>query len=136
MDSAPKPPVHGFGAVHEADPAETLFGMAGKGGGVVERPEAQPLLPDPLDIDIGDGQRRLAQEAVGLGDRLAQFVDQSLTVPGQVGRAFADSARADCAAASIARSRALPMTMFEADRLQQMVAPASAPSVEGGVGAQ
>ena len=44
--------------------------------------------------------------------------------------------RADCAAASIARSRALPIVMLDADRLPITSAPASAAWVEGGVGAQ
>jgi len=34
------------------------------------------------------------------------------------------------------RSSDLPMTMFEADRLHRIVAPAIAPSEDGGVGAQ
>jgi hypothetical protein len=34
------------------------------------------------------------------------------------------------------RSSALPMTMFEAERLARIVAPASAASVVGGLGAQ
>ncbi len=51
-----------LGAVHEADPAETLFGMARKDGGIVEGAEAHPFLHDTLDIDIGDGQRGLSQK--------------------------------------------------------------------------
>lgn len=49
---------------------------------------------------------------------------------------YAHCARDECADDSIARSRALPMVIGEADRLVQIVAPASAPSVEGGVATQ
>mgnify|MGYP005811242565 CR=1 FL=1 len=44
--------------------------------------------------------------------------------------------RIDWDADSRCRSADLPTTMLEADRLQSSSAPASAPSVEGGVGAQ
>ena len=90
MDGAAQAVVADLGTVHEADPAETLFGMARIDGGIVEGAEAHPFLHDTLDIDIGDGQRGLAQEAAGFGNRLAQLMDQALAVPGQVGRALAD----------------------------------------------
>ena len=40
----------------EGDAAEARFGMAGGGGGVVEGANAHPLLPQPLEVDIGDDQ--------------------------------------------------------------------------------
>ena len=44
--------------------------------------------------------------------------------------------RIDCEAQSSRARPALPTTMFEAERLQRISAPASAPRVDGGVGAQ
>ena len=44
--------------------------------------------------------------------------------------------RVDCEAHSSSRSSALPTTMLEADRLQRIRAPAMAPEVDGGCGAQ
>ena len=44
--------------------------------------------------------------------------------------------RVDCDAHSTARSSALPITTFDAERLQRITAPASAPCVEGGVADQ
>src|SRR3546814_9266062 len=49
---------------------------------------------------------------------------------------YALNVRIDWAAHSSMRSRALPMTMLDADRLARMSAPAMAPVVDGGVGAQ
>ena len=44
--------------------------------------------------------------------------------------------RLDWLAQSNLRSSALPMVMLEAERLHRISAPASAPTVEGGCGAQ
>jgi hypothetical protein len=44
--------------------------------------------------------------------------------------------RIDCDAQSTARWSAFPTTMFEADKLHNISAPASAPWVEGGSAAQ
>src|SRR3546814_11960546 len=49
---------------------------------------------------------------------------------------YALNVRIDWAAHSSMRSRALPMTMLDADRLAGMSAPAMAPGVDGGVGAR
>src|SRR6478609_6190262 len=49
---------------------------------------------------------------------------------------YAEAVREDCDWLSSLRSSDLPMTMLEAERLARIVAPASAPIVEGGVGDQ
>ena len=52
---------------------------------VVERPLAEPLLPDPVEVDVGDAAPRPVGEALGLGEQVAHLVDQRLAVPRQVG---------------------------------------------------
>ena len=107
--------------VLEGDAAEAGFGMAGGGGAVVEGAVAHPLEPEPLDVDVGDGElaARAAKRA-DLGEQLAQLVDRALAVPGEIGGALARAGggedigrrpqRADWRAHSNSRSSALPMS--------------------------
>ncbi len=63
--------------------------MAGEPGIVVERAVAHPLLPEALDVHVGDRQLRGPFESPRLGQQFARFVDRPLSVPGEVGRALA-----------------------------------------------
>jgi hypothetical protein len=56
---------------------------------VVEGAHPHPLEAEALDVDVGNGELRLAVEAAGLGQQFAKLVDRALPVPGKVGRAFA-----------------------------------------------
>ena len=71
------------------DPAERPLRMASAVGGVVEGAHAHPLGEDAAGVDVGDGQLRLEREALGLGQQIAELVDQPLPVPGEVGGALA-----------------------------------------------
>ena len=77
------------GLVLEADAAEARLGMAGGAGIVVEGAVAHPLEPEPLDVDVGDGELGAPVEAAGLGEQFAELVDRALAVPGEIGRALA-----------------------------------------------
>ena len=90
-DVAAQAPVGGILAVEELDAAEARLGMAGERCGVVEGAEAGALLHEALAIDVGDGEFGRARESLRLGEELAQFVDQALAVPGEIGGALADA---------------------------------------------
>ena len=115
-------------------------GWPARRGIVVEGAVAHPLQPQPLHVDVGDGELRLPFEAAGLGEQFAQLVDRALPVPGEVGGALARPgggediggvAAAGLAAQSNLRSSALPIVMLEAERLVRISAPASAPMRRG-----
>ena len=55
-------------------------------GVVVEGALPHALLPDPVEVDVGDRPARTVGEALGLGEQPAALVDHRLPVPGQVGR--------------------------------------------------
>lgn len=76
LDGAAQPAIGRLGPMDEADAPKTIFGMASKSRRIVERTDAQSFLDDPLDIDIGDGQRRRAGEALGFRQLLAKLMDQ------------------------------------------------------------
>ena len=52
---------------------------------VVEGAHPQPLLPQQVEVHVGDGDRVAEREALGLGQQRAVLVDHGLAVPGQVG---------------------------------------------------
>ena len=56
---------------------------------VVERALPQPLLPDPVQVDVDHAAPRALGEPLALGEQLAALVDHRLAVPGQVGRRLA-----------------------------------------------
>ena len=56
---------------------------------VVERALPQPLLADPVEVDVGDGPPRAVGEPLALGEQVAALVDHRLPVPRQVGRRLA-----------------------------------------------
>ena len=84
-DGAAQSMVGEIGPGQKADAAEARLRPALHGRAVVEGAVAMPLQPQPLDIDIGDGQLGLAGEALALGQQGAQLVHRGLSVPGQVG---------------------------------------------------
>ena len=60
---------------------------------LAERGLAHALTREPLEVDIGENKMRGVQEALGLGEQFAVFVDHRLPVPRQVGRRLAPSRR-------------------------------------------
>ena len=65
-------------------------GAFGEGGPVVvEGALPQPVLPDPLEVDVGDRALRACRKPLRLGQHDAELVDHGLPVPGQVGRRLA-----------------------------------------------
>jgi hypothetical protein len=91
--AAPQTPVGAMRPVLEGDAPKPHFRMAARGGAIVERAHPHPLEAAALQIDVGDQQFRLVAEPAGGRQRLAQFVDDALTVPGQVGGALAGAGR-------------------------------------------
>ena len=129
------------------DGAEAVFGPPGSLGGIVEGGRcASGRATMRVAIDIGDAQLGAQREAFGMrpAGRPARRSSPARPMPDRScsrrarprNRHRRWRVRADCARHSIWRSSDLPMTMLEADRLHRIVAPASAPAVEGGSGAQ
>ena len=77
----------------EADGAERRLRVAAQRGRIVEGRRAGAFQANALDVDVGRDDLRLAGEPLRLGERLAQFVDRSLPVPGEVGGALAVAGR-------------------------------------------
>ena len=52
-------------------------------------PDPEPLLPQPVEVDVGHRATRSLGEALGLLEEVAALVDERLAVPGQVGGGLA-----------------------------------------------
>ena len=74
----------------EGDPAHGSDALAVKRGAIVEARHAHAVLAQTLQIDIG-GDHCAVGEALRLGETLAILIDQTLPVPGEVGRRFAEA---------------------------------------------
>ena len=61
--------------------------------GVVEARHADPLLDEPLEIDVGHDQLLVGGEACRFGEQPAVFVHHPVAIPGQVGCRFAGAGR-------------------------------------------
>ena len=77
----------------EGDAAHGSDAVAVKRGAVVEARHAHAVLAQTLQIDIGGDYLRTVQEALRLGETLAILVDQTLSVPGEVGRGLTKASR-------------------------------------------
>ena len=60
---------------------------------VIERALARALLPQHIQIDVGDRVLRAVRETLGFRESDAVLKDRGLTVPGKVGRALARARR-------------------------------------------
>ena len=79
-------------AERELDLAELVGGVVGAPV-VVEAPLPQPLLPQPVEVDVDHGAARAVGEPLALAEQVAALVDHRLAVPAQVGRRLALSRR-------------------------------------------
>src|SRR3546814_11952979 len=77
----------------EMDRAHGLLRMTSRSSAVVEGAHAKTLKPQALHVDIGVEDVSLVTETFRLGAFVAELVDHALSVPGQVGAAFAGSGR-------------------------------------------
>src|SRR3546814_4797732 len=77
----------------EMDRAHGLLRMTSRSSAVVEGAHAKTLKPQALHVDIGVEDVSLVTETFRLGEFVAELVDHALSVPGQVGAAFAGSGR-------------------------------------------
>ena len=82
VDLAPQPDVAAGRAELEVDGAE--LGDTDAAPVVVERALPQPLLADPVEVDVGDRPTRPVGEPFGLCQQVATLVDHRLPVPRQV----------------------------------------------------
>ena len=87
--------VAGRRAEVEVDGAERLDAVGVGAPVVVVGAGADPLLPDPVEVDVGHGAGRLSREALAFGEQVARLVDHRLAVPGQVGRRLALAGRGE-----------------------------------------
>ena len=62
-------------------------------GRVAEGLRPEPLLLQPLEVEIGQDRRRVARETRGFGEQHAILVDHRLAVPGEVGAGLARPGR-------------------------------------------
>ena len=73
----------------ELDGAELLDPVVVGPPVVVEGALPDPLLAQPVEVDVGHGHPRPVGEPVALGEQVAALVDHRLAVPRQVGRGLA-----------------------------------------------
>ena len=73
---------------------------------VVEGALPQPLLADPVEVDVDDRAARPVGEPLGLAEQVAALVDHRLAVPGQVGAGLALAGRGVDVRREAARARA------------------------------
>ena len=59
--------------------------IAMQGGAVIEARHPHTILAQTLQIEIGAGVLRVIGKALGLGEHLAVLVDQTLSIPGEIG---------------------------------------------------
>ena len=114
-------------------------------GGIAEVGEAAAFLRNAGDVDVGDHEFWISCEAFAFGDLLAHLVGDDLAVPGEIGRALAAPGGSEHVggdgAARLAIAENGAIFGFADDdvgcgEIEQMLAPASAPYVDGGMGDQ